>query len=323
MDTPSRKSIEEQQLQHSGDLGLEQPQVHYDNTPLPQAFGKHLTDTAGNVIVPDNIASVHEAEAPKKSRKKLFVGLGAGATAVAAGAALAFGLMLPKGDGSNTPPETDPSATSQPTQDPETSPTPAPETEPGTAPTTFEIPVSTTPEKLGETYTDILSAWSMSGSETPSLQDDMVLAIAKGEATSYYDYYLPFAEESSKTIADDVFIEGWENNSELTKWVDINTNNNAANIETWSQTYNSGNSEDIEPFKYWVTTDSTEVVANNSDGISIKSNITEHANIDKNRSATLEPELSRINGNTMTLYATFVADGDSYKIKSINIIPRQ
>lgn len=116
MDTPSRKSIEEKQLQHSGDLGLEQPGTLYGSTPLPEAFNKHLTDTSGNVIVPEDPSSLSpvETEAPKKRHNRLVLGLGAGAAAIAAGTALVVGLMLPKGDTVGTVPEDETGSTSQP-----------------------------------------------------------------------------------------------------------------------------------------------------------------------------------------------------------------
>lgn len=133
MDSPSRKSTEEK-LQHSGDLGLEKPEVIFGSTKLPEAFKEHLTDTSGNVIVPDSIEALgsqeppvnantlkqtSEHEAPKKGFKKRILAIGAGVVAVAAGGALAIGLSLPKGDDSNTPPETDPNGSGQVVDDPE------------------------------------------------------------------------------------------------------------------------------------------------------------------------------------------------------------
>lgn len=120
MDSPSRKSTEEKQIPHSGNLGLEKPQVIFDKTTLPEALRGPLTDDRGDIIVPDSPAGLAEKEAPKKKRRGLIAGVAIGATAAVAGAALAFGTLLPKGDTTTEPgPETDPNNSGQVVEDPE------------------------------------------------------------------------------------------------------------------------------------------------------------------------------------------------------------
>lgn len=134
MDSPSRKSTEEK-LQHSGDLGLEKPEVIFGSTKLPEAYAEHLTNDKGEVIVPDNIEALgnqqppinadslkrtSEHEAPKKGFKGRLLVIGGAVVATLTAGALAIGLNLPKSDDAGTPPpESNSNGSGQVVDDPE------------------------------------------------------------------------------------------------------------------------------------------------------------------------------------------------------------
>lgn len=136
MDRPSKKSLE-QEVPHSGDLGLEKPTKEFDKTTLEEAYTTHLTDTDGNVIIPNpEEVSLHETETdtkettPGKKRRNPWAigGIATATVGAVTGVALAIGLNLPKEDTSQAQdnvPEPDTKPTSQVTPE-QTAPAPAP-----------------------------------------------------------------------------------------------------------------------------------------------------------------------------------------------------
>lgn len=306
-----RSPQEIKSVPHSGNLPedlREQPVNNFDNTTLSEAHEQ------GHIITPDSPAPlVDRQEVKKKSgRRGLMIGLGAGAAGIAIAAGAIFGVNAlnqgPRNDPIATAPA-DPTETSAPT-----------ETETENQPLEqIEISATTAPEELGNAFDSRFNSWMMAGTENPDLQNDMLKAIAEGNVTGYGEYLQPLSEKNATEYADALFVDGWQDNPDLKKWVDLFTKNNAASVETWAQTKDSGISDDKEPFKYWTTIESTTVTSSSADSISISSEMTEHANINENRSLELDPNLINIDGNELTLEATFVPAGDSLKISAFNI----
>lgn len=154
MDKPSNKSLE-QQLPQSVDLGIEKPKNEYDNTSLKEAFTTHLTDTDGNVIIPEpNAIPRHEIDTEEtstdteqgKSPRSRFWKIGGVVAAATATAALAIGLNLPKENTSKVEenvPTPDPKPTSQETStaaspSPVKTASPSPEATTETKPNTID-----------------------------------------------------------------------------------------------------------------------------------------------------------------------------------------
>ncbi len=271
------RNTEAEQLAHSGDLGLEKPERDFDNTTLPEAFEKHLTDTGGNVIVPDNAAAVApEKEAPKK-RGKLYA-IGAAALAGIAGVSLAVGLNLPKGDHDGTAPTPDDKATNQPSE----APSPTPEIKVPTI-EQLEIPSGLDPEAVGKLIIeDRLSGWSNASAENDLLQ----YSIDKNES---WDTLIPeLAEKNAEVYGPALFGPDYKNGQYINqKDVDnfklVNETTLKWYVATqWSHDQKPDNKEG---YRQWMTVNSVEQLNDgnpNDDTRTILVNYTDHSNSDKN-----------------------------------------
>lgn len=261
------------------------------------------------------VAPVVEAEKPwfKTTAAKI----GAGTLVVAAGVATTVGLMLPKGESAMTSPET--SGT------PVASAPAVPGETVGVKPEvltvkSLELPATLTPEQLGTTFVqDRLSQWEMAGSVGgDQLQKDWVKTNLADK-----DFLAPTIAKNGDTFADALFVSNWRENPDLVKWVDQEKRINLASLETWLKTYKSGDSNDVEAYKSGVTAESTTVVTQSGDAVTISVAATEHDNADKNRAVTLDPGIALIDGNKMTVNATFQLVNGAWKISALDITSRQ
>lgn len=271
---------------------------------------------------PETAAALSPAvEAEKPWFKTTAAKIGAGALVVAAGVATTVGLMLPKGESAMTSPET--SGT------PVASAPAVPGETVGVKPEvltvkSLELPATLSPEQLGTTFVqDRLSQWEMAGSVGgDQLQKDWIKdGAARGIADK--DYLAPTIAKNGDTFADALFVSNWRENPDLVKWVDQEKRINLASLETWLKTYKSGDSNDVEPYKSGVTAESTTVVTQSGEAVTISVAATEHDNAVKNRAVKLDPGIALIDGNKMTVNATFQLVGGAWKISALDITSRQ
>lgn len=304
MDTPSRKSTEQQQLQHSGDLGLEKPVDYFDKTQLPQAFEQHLTDSAGNVIVPDSdsIASLApETEAPKKNRK-LMIALGGGAAAIAVAAGAIFSVSALNQPEKSEPIATapaDPSETSEPTNNEIDTP----------SETTFEViglpsveelqvKSNLSDQEIASGFLNIISEQDMAGAnkEMNDLQYE-----GDNQFLDQTQYSEKIAESASPIFAEALYGDN-QNNPEIQAAIAESIKDNANVLEVHFSTYGSQNTEQYKQELQLISLDS---VVENDDGT-----ITYTATVQQNSNESETIIQGSNNGYLMEMEITVDKSGD-------------
>jgi hypothetical protein len=304
--------ITPEQIPHSGIHHDEYPVDEFDNTPLPEAMERGLVNPT-----PDTPAGLEPADpAEKKSHKRLVIGGAAFLAGAAVIAGSVIGIKAVSDAPKNSAPEPDPNATSQ---TPEATP---PSTEQAEVLTvkSLELPATLTPEQLGTTFVqDRRSRWQMAGSVGgDQLKNDWIRTTLADK-----DFLAPIIAMNGDTFADALFVSNWRENPDLVKWIEATKANNFAGLQLWLKTYNSGDSNDVEPFNYSATVESTTVVSQTANTVSISSAATEHTNADKNRADKLDPGGATVDGNKMTVNTTFQLVDGAWKISALDIVSRQ
>jgi hypothetical protein len=303
--------ITAEQIPHSGIHHDERPVDEFDHTSLPEAVERGLVNPT-----PDTAAELEPAEqassTEKKSHKKLVIG---GAAFLAGAAVIAGSVIGLKAAGDapkNTPPAPDPKATSQ---TPEATPTAAPEV---LTVASLEIPAGLTPEQLGQTLVaDRLSAWAMAGS-IPDVQNQWLdyVSSGKGSTGAFVDGQVA---TNGAFFAEALFVPGFKSDALLTDQVSGWTKQNATLLEDWLLTYNSHDPKDLEPFNDYFTVESTTVVSQTTDSITLAIAATDHNNAAQNRiGSQYDPGAVALDGYKFVMTVTLTSVGGAEKISAIH-----
>ena len=248
---PNNKSTDTEKLPHSGNLpeGLkENPVNNFDKTSLEQAYA--LTDTSGNFVIttPESAKELIET-APKKSKKGLFIGLGATAAGLIVAGGAFFGISA-----ANEAPKSEPVAEAP--ADP-AEPVPSTETE-----TPIEAPVVSTnendptitaeneaatleslrftsnlsPQELGEKYSENLTRWNMAGATPETFYAWLDAGLPDTNA-----YAAEIAKINAPTYATALFGEEYVSNTYIGEFVSSAEKANAASIIGFLGTYGDKN----------------------------------------------------------------------------------
>lgn len=287
---------------------------------VPDALvGRTKIEDTVDALATSDICEASIDTQPKRERLGLGAKIGAAVAGLAIVAGSAFGISkaLDSGNESNLPPESEPVATAPSGTGPSSA-----EVEPNNSSfDIFEIPATTPEDKVGTVVANNIDSWLMYGSEDPNFNNNVLLAIANGEVENDDEYGREFAHEVGPKIANKLFVKGWENDPELSKWVNLFESNHAVYITLRGKTTDSGNSNDVEPFSYSTAVDST-TTEETSGGLKVTIEAEEEVNIDKNRASELSPSIANINGHEFTMTTLLVKEGGKYKISSLNIESR-
>lgn len=301
--------ITSEQIPHSGIHHDEYPVNEFDNTPLPEAVERGLVKP-----MPDTLAGLEQIESTeKKSHKKLIIG---GAAFLAGAAVIAGSVIGIKAAGdapNNTPPAPDPKATSQ---TPEATPTPSSTPEQQLTVQSLEIPAGETPEQLGVAFVqDRFSKWEMAGA-TPEVEK--LWGTASG---STGDFVTAQAANSAPIFGDALFVPGYQSDPRLSGFVADQAKSNAHSLESWLLTYQSGDPADLQPYNRGLTVESTKVVSQDANGLTIAVAATEHDNAAKNRMGTTYASsfTSQVNGNKILITLTLTQVNGTEKISAMTI----
>ena len=303
---PERATSE--QIPHSGIHHDEHPVDEFDNTPLPEAVERGLVNPT-----PDSPAGLEPVDSTeKKSHKKLVIG----GAAFLAGAALVAGSVIglkTVGDApKNAAPAPDPKATSQ---TPEATQAPTVNAEVLTV-KSLEIPAGETPEQLGIAFVqDRFSKWEMAGA------NDAGLAALAAANYSTDGYIIPEANKNAAIFGEALFIPGYQSDSRLAGFVAYQAKSNAHSFEIWSKTYKSSDAVDLEAYSRGISVESTKVVSQDANSLTIAVAATEHDNADKNRAGTdfASSFTSQVNGSKFLITLTLQQVNGTEKISAMTI----
>lgn len=301
-----------EQIPHSGIHHDEYPIETFDNTPLPEAVERGLVNPT-----PDTPADL--APAPEKpKRNKLLIGGSIGL----AGAVLAAGAIMgiKAADGSNNAsPEKDPKQT---TQTPEATPSPSATPEQQLTAQSIEIPASLTPEQIGvAVIQDRLSLWEMAGATDSN-------TTAWLHAPSADAFTLDLGQQNADKFAQALFIDGWQADASLTKFVTAEKMSNVGSVENFFKTNHITADQkatfpmDFEAYKRSVSVDPGDVtvLSQQTDTITLSILATEHDNADRNRlSSSLKGNKQDIEGNRFKATVTLKNVNGVEKIAAISI----
>lgn len=271
---PNNKSTDTEKLPHSGNLpeGLkENPFNNFDNTSLEQAYA--LTDTSGNFVITTPESAIELIEtAPKKSKKGLFIGLGATAAGLIVAGGAFFGISA-----ANETPKSEPIAEAP--ADP-AEPVPSTETE-----NPIETPVVSTNENdplitaeneaaileslrftsdldgqaVGEKYTSNISRWGSAGATSETFY-----AWVEAGLPDMDIYAAEIAKNNVHVYATGLFGQDYESNPYVMDYISGVEKSNAAAIIGFTQTYSdekrqNSNSLNKEPLQSEIKTLSVSV----------------------------------------------------------------
>ena len=330
---PNNKSTDTEKLPHSGNLpeGLkENPVNNFDKTSLEQAYA--LTDTSGNFVIttPESAKELIET-APKKSKKGLFIGLGATAAGLIVAGGAFFGISA-----ANEAPKSEPVA-----EAPADPAEPVPSTETATP---IEAPVVSTnendptitaeneaaileslrftsdlsPQAVGEKYSEILTRWNTAGATSETFykwfnaglpdETEFASAIAKGNANTY---------------ATALFGEEYASNSYAINFVKSAEESNAGLISGFLRTYGdkdmpNSNPLNKEPLKIEYKTLGVTVVSESEEKLVIAVKQQADINDENTMFAGKLPNDGKMSDTYLSLIANPNADG-SIKISTLDI----
>jgi len=161
------KSIDVEQVPHSGQLPgklRENPHREFDKTPLKDAYA--LTDKNGDyvIVTHDSAAELLETKVEKKSKKSLFIGLGATAAGLLVAGGAFFGISAANDTPKSEPVAEAPVDSSEPVETEAPAETPV-GFEVAGLPSVAEIEISAeqTNEEIAEDLVNAFSDWSMVG----------------------------------------------------------------------------------------------------------------------------------------------------------------
>ena len=242
--------------------------------------------------------------------------IGAGAIIVAAGVATVVGIMLPKSDttstiprGSGTPVATAPVNPGENIAQNEKQLTVA----------SLEIPSTSSPDQLGKIVVqERLTQWVEAGQTEANMT-----AWIKNRLPEIDFIHNTITDKVGDTFADAIFVQNWRENPVLKKWVDARKEDNASTLMLWFRTYKSGKSLDVEPYTSNFTEDSSTVVSEGADTVTVTTLGTLHDNASKNRALELEPTINIINDSKFTATASFLIVNNSWKISNFDIKDNQ
>jgi hypothetical protein len=180
-------------------------------------------------------------------------------------------------------PDTTPSIeASQPTPDESEAPVPGGELLPVEA---LEIPAGLDAEELGTMIVaDRFTKWGNAGAEDSLLQESM-------DRNLGWDTLIPEkVSENRKIFADALYVEGWEQNTQLRTYVDGSSKANENTLKWYTSTQWNGEEkpENIEGYKVELTVDGVQEVESDDTSRTIEVAYTNHTNSDLNRGP--EPE---------------------------------
>jgi hypothetical protein len=274
---------------HTGNLpeGLqENPLNNFDKTSLRDAVDQGLIST------PHSTEGYAEPIAEKRKRSSLLktVGVFAAGLAVAGAGFAGYSTM-------NNTPKPQPVATAPGEPLPEATPSiepsqPTPvESE---APVSggellsveaLEIPTGLDAEELGTMIVaDRFTKWGNAGAVDSLLQESM-------DRNLGWDTLIPEkVSENRKIFADALYVEGWEQNTQLRTYVDGSSKANENTLKWYTSTQWNGEEkpENIEGYKVELTVDGVQEVESDDTSRTIEVAYTNHTNSDLNRGP--EPE---------------------------------
>lgn len=173
----------------------------------------------------------------------------------------------------------------------------------------LEVPAGLDAEQLGTLIVaDRFTAWNNAGAD-PELNKRSVADNVS------WELLLPqLAEQNKQAFAEALYIEGWEQDPELTQYVNGSKEANLNTLKWYASTQWSGDEkpENVEGYRTWKTIDSVIEVIQDTDDRMLNVNFTSHDNADKNTAPDNPPQ---VNTYTITLRTV----GDVEKIVAIYV----
>lgn len=182
----------------------------------------------------------------------------------------------------------------------------------------LELSGSLTPEQLSKTFIqDRLTAWNMAGSTESNLNKFYEL----GAPVSFPK---EIAAKNSKTFKDALFVSDWQNSANLTKW-----GNSFEQVETGALTLNyitdyknSSNVKDKERYQQGINIESTTVISQSADTVTVQSLATQFDNASRNSVADRQGSAASINGDKIAVTVTFKFVNNTWRVSEMDIASR-
>lgn len=253
-------------------------------------------------------ATTPEPQKPEKKSRKAIYGAIGGVAGIAVIAASIIGI-----ESANNQPDRQPttSASGEPSKTPEVTPTPNSTAEALTI-QSAEIPAGLTPEQLGTTFIDRVSAWDMAGA-TEVNSAEYTKAIAAGTTS---DFLKQISEANGNIYAAALF--GSDESLWQQPYVDNAKNANANHAELWFKTSAGVSKLDVKPYQWWVTVDAVSVVTQADGLVTLKIDATEHEEL-RNRALQLEKHPETLDGTQETWTVNFKTVGNTEQVTSFTI----
>lgn len=179
----------------------------------------------------------------------------------------------------------------------------------------FEIPSSLSDQDLAQAFVSKSSAWYAYGS-VEEVNDQINAVLAKGGDPGAA--ILAIVQDNSPAIADGLFESGWENNSSLQPKYTSRIEEVDHVLTDWYKTHDKSGANQ-EPYKLWITLDSTVPVSSvkTADGRTLTFVTIAHTNADQNLvGSTLKADTDPADGKRVQTTVVFRDEGANEKIAS-------
>jgi hypothetical protein len=254
----------------------ETPHTEFDKTSLKEAHDQGLIKAPYSAETTPNT--------PKKPHVLRNIGIFAAGAAIAGGAV--FGITS-----INSAPKSQPVATAPGEPVPDISPSveaSEPTATESESPVSggellsveaLEIPAGLDAEKLGTMIVaDRFTSWANAGAY------DGLLMQSVDENLSWDEMLPEIADKNMAVYADALYVDGWEQKTQLTQFVEGTRDSNLGTLQWYTSTQWSSEEkpENKEGYKQWLTVDGVQEVSTDSNERTIDVAVTSHSNSDMN-----------------------------------------